>query len=225
VNSREERLTADREILAALSAASTILSFEASGDPPDRYTLTFRGKGLARDVSSQADIVIVELHQIDLRMPYSYPASPPDIRWLTPIWHPGVSFSGFVNLADAGLSWTSDLSIDVVCERLWDIARAEIVNPSKAANYAAKTWFEKECSYNLPVDARPLRDRAATSGANIVRYERRGKSGVHLFGVSTASEVIFIDESTPTPPLPERQPYIPVGRRRDDRDIFYIGPE
>lgn len=225
MNFREERLKSDREALAALSAASTIFSFQASGQPPDRYTLTFRGKGLSRDGSSQGDVIVVELHQVDLRMPYSYPTSPPDIRWLTPIWHPSVSFSGFVNLADTGLNWTSDLSIDVVCERLWDIARAEFVNPPKAANYAAKTWFDKECSLTLPVDQRPLRDRRATSGANIVRYERRGASGVHLSGLSTSSEVIFIDESTPTPSLPERQPYIPVGRRRGDQDVFYIGPD
>jgi ubiquitin-protein ligase len=32
------------------------------------------------------------------RMPYGYPERPPDIRWLTPILHPNISFSGFLNL-------------------------------------------------------------------------------------------------------------------------------
>jgi len=223
--SRQERLNADRDVLAALSAASRIFSFEASGEPPDRYTLSFRGKGLARDVSSQADVVIVELHQIDLRMPYAYPSSPPDIRWLTPLWHPSVSFSGLVNLADVGLVWSNDLSIDIVCERLWDIARAAFTNPSKATNYAAKTWFEKECPFTLPVDPRDLRDRQPMGGSNIVRYERRGGRGVRFAGAPTSGEVIFIDENTPTPSLPERQPYVPVGHRREDQDVFYIGPE
>src|SRR5262245_28461624 len=89
--SREERLKADRELLAALQSASSIFTCEPSGEPPDRYTLTFRGKGLGRDASAVSDVVTIELHQIDLRMPYSYPNSPPDIRWLTPIWHPNVS--------------------------------------------------------------------------------------------------------------------------------------
>jgi len=210
-------------MLAALAASSTIFSFEASGDPPDRYTLVFQGQGLARDVSSQTEVTIVELHKIDLRMPYSYPSSPPDIRWLTPIWHPSVSFSGFVNPADLGIAWTSDVPIDALCERLWDMARGAFINPEKTANYAAKNWFEKECSRPLPVDQRPLRDRV--SGSNIVRYQRRGGSAVQFAGVPATTEVLFIDESTPTPPLPQRQAYVPVSRRGENQDVFYIGPE
>jgi ubiquitin-conjugating enzyme len=223
--SRQDRLSADREILAALAASSTIFSFESGGDPPDRYTLSFHGKGLAPDVSSQSDVMITELHQIDLRMPYSYPNNPPDIRWLTPLWHPSVSFSGFVNLADVGIVWSRDVPIDIVCERLWDIARGAFINPHKAANYAAKNWFEKDCPYELPVDPRSLGDRNPASASNIVRYQRRAGQGVHFAGVPATSEVMFIDENTPTPPLPERPPYAPVGRRRGNQDVFYIGPE
>jgi hypothetical protein len=224
---RLERLTSDREALAALAAASSIFTCEASGDPPDRYTLTFRGKGLARDASSAADITTIDLHQIDLRMPYSYPSSPPDIRWLTPVWHPSVSFSGFVNLADVGLVWSKDLPIDVVCERLWDVARGAFFNPDRVANFAAKNWYEKECTFTLPVDSRPLGDRmAAAAGSNIVRYQRRGGSAVQFAGVPASNEVIFIDENTPTPMLPQRQPYIPISRRRGNSDdVLYIGPE
>ena len=42
--SREGRLKADHEALLALDAASSILSLEATGEPPDRYTITFTGK-------------------------------------------------------------------------------------------------------------------------------------------------------------------------------------
>ena len=225
--SREERLKADRELLMALQSASSIFTCEPVGDPPDRYTLTFRGKGLGRDASASSEVVTIELHQIDLRMPYSYPNSPPDIRWLTPIWHPNVSFSGFVNLADIGLAWTKDVPLDLVCERLWDVARAEFRNDAKATNYAAKNWFEKECQVPLPVDRRPLRDRGAGSGGNIVRYERRAGQGVALAGAPASGDVMFIDENTPTPPVPQRQPYVPVARRRppNDEDVMYIGPE
>jgi hypothetical protein len=223
--SRQKRLAADRDALAALAAESTIFSYEEIGELSDRYTLTLRGKGLARQASAQTDAVIIELHQIDLRLPFAYPDSPPDVRWLTPIWHPAVSFSGFVNLADVGLSWTPDMSIDMVCERLWAVARLAPLPLSKAANYSAKNWLEKECTFELPVDPRSLRDRAViASGSNIVRYERRtGKT--HFAAPKATTEVLFIDEHTPTPPLPERQPYIPISRRRTSDDVFYIGPE
>jgi ubiquitin-protein ligase len=219
---RENRLRADHKLLTALDEASSILSLEPSGDPPDRYTLTLRGKGLGRDAGSQSEVTIIELHQIDVRMPYAYPQSPPDIRWITPILHPNVSFSGFVNLADVGIMWTSEVPIDLVCERLWDVARGEFINLDKATNYAAKNWFEKENRRPLPVDSRPLRDRSAGSTSNVIRYERRAGGGVGLVG--GAAEVMFIDENTPTPQMPARRP-IPRPRPAGGDDVIYIGPE
>jgi ubiquitin-protein ligase len=220
--SREDRLNADHAALRALDEASTIFSMEVTGTPPDRYTITFTGKGLGRDSSSQSEVAIVELHQIDLRMPYAYPQSPPDIRWITPIMHPNVSFSGFVNLADVGVVWTRETPIELVVERLWDVARGEFANHDKATNYAAKNWFAKQSEYDLPVDRRGLRDRGPGGGSNIVRYERRPGRGVQLAGSS--GEVMFIDETTPTPKVPERQP-IPRRRRGSDEDVIYIGDE
>ncbi|MCI0360661.1 MAG: hypothetical protein L0211_19465 [Planctomycetaceae bacterium] len=219
---REDRLHADHDSLAALDQASTIFSMEVTGQPPDRYTITFTGKGLGRDASNQSEVAPVELHQIDLRMPYAYPQCPPDIRWITPIMHPNVSFSGFVNLADIGIVWTRETPIELVVERLWDVARGEFVNADKATNYSAKNWFDKQVEFDLPVDRRGLRDRGPGGGSNVVRYERRGSRGVQL--AATGGEVMFIDETTPTPNVPQRQP-IPRRRRGGDDDVIYIGPE
>jgi hypothetical protein len=215
--SRAARLNSDLAVLEALRGESTILSFEPAGEPPDRYTLTFRGKGLGREGMS-TDVSVIELHQIDLRMPYSYPERPPDVRWLTPIVHPNISFSGFLNLAEIGLPWTPDLTLDILCERLWDVARGAYVNLEKAANYSAKNWYEQECSFELPVDPRPLRDKAGVSVTNVVKYQRRG-SAVQL-AAGTPMEVMYIDENTPVPPLPPR-----VRRGRGGEDVLYIGPE
>jgi ubiquitin-protein ligase len=219
---REDRLNADHASLRALDEASTIFSMEVTGQPPDRYTITFTGKGLGRDPGSQSEVSIVELHQIDLRMPYAYPQSPPDIRWITPIMHPNVSFSGFVNLGDIGIVWTRETPIELVVERLWDVARGEFANHDKATNYAAKNWFAKQMEHDLPVDRRSLRDRGPGGGSNVVRYERRGGRSVQLAGA--AGEVMFIDETTPTPKLPPRQP-IPRRRRGGDDEVIYIGDE
>lgn len=214
---RTARLNADLAALESLRGESSLFSFEPAGDPPDRYTLTFRGKGLGREGMS-TDVSVIELHQVDLRMPYSYPERPPDVRWLTPIVHPNVSFSGFLNLAEIGLPWTPDLTLDILCERLWDVARGAYVNAEKAANYSAKNWYEQECSFELPVDARPLRDKAGVSVTNVVKYQRRGK-GVQLAS-ATPMEVMYIDENTPVPPLPAHQ-----RRGRGGDDVLYIGPE
>ena len=223
---RDQRLAADYQAMQELQAASTILDLEASGEPPDRYTLTFRGKGLCREMSSRADVETVELHRCDIRLPYSYPQRPPDIRWLTPMFHPNVSFSGFINLRELGLTWEKDLSLDLVAERLWDVARLAYMDLDKATNYAARNWIQDADDVpELPVDPRPLRDKKAPENRNVIRYERRdGDKKVKLPDVVDAeiADVVFIGEDTPTPDVPRPAPP-PRPSEEDDDDIFYIG--
>jgi len=222
-NLREERLAADLEALRALQKLSTILSFETSGEPPDRYTITFRGKGVKAD--PQAKVEVIELHQLDLRLPFSYPQRPPDIRWLTPVFHPNISFSGFIDLRDVGLPWEPELTLDIVVERLWEVARVAYFNLDKASNFAAKNWYANECSLRLPTDARHIRDRSsATTSSNIISYQRRdapppGESRVQVeIDESTPEpdDVLFIGEENTPPPRPK-----PSG----GDDILYIGDE
>ena len=219
---RADRLRADQQTLEKLKESSTIFDYESSGTPPDRYTLTLRGKGLGRGDSAQSDIDIIDLHKIELRMPYTYPEQPPDVRWLTPLVHPNVSFSGFVNLPEIGLPWRQEITLDVLCERLWDVARAAYINTDKAVNYSAKNWIEKECPHELPIDSRALRDKLVANRSNVVRYERHGQ-GVHLPAGQTSGDVMFIDENTPTPPVPPRA--AARRRKRGDDEVIFIGPE
>lgn len=94
-----------------------------------------------------------------------------------------------------------------------------------AANYSAKNWFEEDCDLQLPIDPRPLRDKNAPVGTNVIRYERKGTRRVTLPEPTPAPDVFFIGEDTPTPDLPvaRRMPY----RRPppNDEDLFYIGDD
>lgn len=226
---RTARLQADQSRLADLATNNAILKVETFGEPAERYILTFVGKGLARNVSQSGEVSLIDFHQVEVRLPYAYPSSPPDIRWLTPLLHPNVSFSGFVNLSEMGLPWTPDVGLDVVTERLWDIARSAYLNFDRATNYSAKNWYEDECKLTLPVDNRPLRGGStAATPTNIIRYSHHAGEGVRWTNTTAAGEVLFIDENTPTPTTPgaERSP---LPRRRPaasgDEDVFYIGPE
>src|SRR5438132_855496 len=57
---RDDRLRADFLLLKALDEASSILSLEATGDPPDRYTVTFRGQGRDRSAQTASNVVRYE---------------------------------------------------------------------------------------------------------------------------------------------------------------------
>ncbi len=217
---RRIRLRDEWKRLQTLEQASSILSIKpGSGDPPERFTLIFHGKGLLSTNASQTEVKLIETHRVELRLPYAYPDVPPDVRWLTPIFHPNVSFSGFIRLHDVGVLWEDPVSLDAICERLWDVARLAYMNLDNATNYQAKGWFETQKQWEVPVDRRVLRSGPVTPQQNIVSYRRQQDGRIELSTDPQREDVFYIGEDTPTPP--------PTPRRRpdDDEDIFYIGDE
>jgi ubiquitin-protein ligase len=216
MSNRSDRIRDDLQALQTLQQASTIFTFQANGDPPDRLTLKYRGSGVRRDSSPNAKAEITREHEIELRLPYGYPTMGPDVRWSTPLYHPNVSFSGFVNLADIDLEWSEQLGLDLVCERLWDVIRLSQFNNERAVNYSAKKWVEEQTSLTLPVDPRPLRDKAAGVNRNVVKYRRRGQPEP---AGGDADDVLFIDDdvSAPLPPAGRI-----AARRSGDDDILFI---
>ena len=223
---RDERLRNEFETMQVLQAESTILDFTTENDPPDRYVVTFRGKGLNRSTAGDAEFETIELHCCEIRLPFSFPRRPPDIRWRTPIYHPNVSFSGLVKLRDVGLPWQESLGLDVVCARLWDVARLAYYDMDRSCNYAAKNWLEDLSDRMLPVDNRQLRDKTSPAASNVIRYERRegGKLELPVAPVRN-QEVFYIDEDTPTPELPQPRPRRRQNDVSGDDDLFYIGDE
>jgi hypothetical protein len=202
--------------LESIRQASSIFSFQPIGEPVERLLLTFRGSGLQRGSSSSGEPTLAQEHQVELRLPYAYPQHPPDIRWITPIFHPNVSFSGFVNLSDIALTWEPAMGLDVLCERLWDCVRLAEMNLDQAVSYSAKKWLEEQTTTRLPVDVRPLRDRAAGANRNVVKYRRKGEA----ISPREQGEVMFIDNDTTPVPLAPAEPRRARPSQQDD--ILYI---
>jgi hypothetical protein len=82
------------------------------------------------------------------------------------------------------------------------VIRLAQFNNERAVNYSAKKWIEEQTALTLPVDPRPLRDKAASVNRNVVKYRRRGQPEP-LGG--DLDDVLYIDDVT-APPLP------PAGR-------------
>ena len=226
MSNREERLRSELAAIEALQAESSILDFTTENDPPDRYVISFRGLGINRGTSPDASIESIDLHRCELKLPYSYPRRPPDIRWRTPIYHPNISFSGLVKLRDVGMPWDEDLGLDIVLERLWDVARLAYVDEQRACNYSAKNWLKGQTAIALPADNRPLRDKTAPSGSNIIQYERRQPGQIELPRSTTeADDVLYIDDNTPTPEIPQTRPPSRTRNTSGDDEVFYIGDE
>lgn len=226
------RLEAEKAALDELDRASTILEVESFGEPPNRYRLSFNGRGVCRSSSIDVDVEFLDKHECEIRLPREYPTKAPDIRWLSSIYHPNISFSGFITLSDLGLEWDESIRLDVVCEQLWDLVRMARYDLEQATNHSASLWFEKDSTLRLPLDQRPLRDKKRPEASNVIRYQRKGDQPIEIESNPNEepieAEVFFIgDETVPPVAKPQVKSLPPVRpTRRDsesDDDIFFIG--
>jgi len=168
---RSRRLAADAEAMKALRENSTIIELNALGDPPERYMITFRGKGLMRRSETEG-VEIAEIHRVEIRLGIDYPRSRPDLQWLTSIYHPNISAVGAVCLGGYSTNWVPSLGLAELCEMLWDMVRMANYDPKSAYNYAAGRWSETQTQYDFPLDKRSLRDKLGqVVGNNVIKLD------------------------------------------------------
>lgn len=144
-----------------LRAESSVLQFQASGTPAQHYRVQFLGTSLARD---RGKVVVRERHEFEIRLGASYPRTMPEIRWLTPIYHPNISEIGMVCLGGYGTHWVPSLNLDELCVMLWDMTRFHNYDIRSPYNREAALWAANQSTYRFPLDARPLRDLRAALG-------------------------------------------------------------
>ena len=88
----------------------------------------------------------------------------PEIRWITPIYHPNISEIGMVCLGGYGTHWVPSIQLDELCNMLWDMARYHNYDIRSPYNRDAALWVASQTTFLFPVDSRPLRDLRAAMG-------------------------------------------------------------
>jgi ubiquitin-protein ligase len=152
---RIRRLRNDLAALERLQAESSVIRFRTSGKPAQHYTIEFRGKSLARE---RGKVTVQDRHQVEIRLGASYPRTMPEIRWVSPIYHPNISEIGMVCLGGYGTHWVPSLNLDELCGMLWDMARFHNYDIRSPYNREAALWVANQTTFLFPLDARPLRD-------------------------------------------------------------------
>jgi ubiquitin-protein ligase len=158
---RTRRLRNDLAALERLRSESSIFRFSAAGDPPQAYQIWFHGKGLSRE---RARVNILDQHRVEIRLGASYPRSMPEIKWLTPIYHPNISEIGLICLGGFGTHWVPSIQLDELCGMLWDMVRFHNYDIRSPYNRECALWAAGQTTFKFPVDARPLRDLRASQG-------------------------------------------------------------
>ena len=152
---RVRRLRSDLAAMERLRSESSVLRFRVNGSPAQHYLMEFRGKSLAR---FQGKVTVREQHEVEIKLGASYPRSMPEIRWISPIYHPNISEIGMVCLGGYGTHWVPSLNLDELCGMLWDMARFHNYDIRSPYNRDAALWVANQTRFMFPLDSRPLRD-------------------------------------------------------------------
>lgn len=157
---RDRRLRTDFQAMTRLQEESTILDFQCFEKPPQRYLVTFNGKGLFQPPETD-EVLVRDFHQVEIKLGASYPRNKPDLKWKTPIFHPNISALGQVCLGGYGTNWVPSLNLDELCEMLWDMVRFANFDTKSPYNYKAARWVERQGAFKFPLDERSLKDLVA----------------------------------------------------------------
>ena len=103
-------------------------------------------------------------HRVEIKLGASYPRTIPEIRWITPIYHPNISEIGMVCLGGYGTHWVPSVQLDELCNMLWDMARYHNYDIRSPYNREAALWVASQTTFLFPMDSRPLRDLRAAMG-------------------------------------------------------------
>jgi ubiquitin-protein ligase len=165
---RIRRLHNDLVALERLRSESSVFRFVPTGNPPQQYHISFAGKSLWRD---RGKVIVLEQHRVEIKLGASYPRTVPEIRWLTPIFHPNISEIGMVCLGGYGTHWVPSIQLDELCVMLWDMARYHNYDIRSPYNRECALWVAGQTTFRFPTDGRPLRDLRASLG----RVDSAGK--------------------------------------------------
>ena len=93
-----------------------------------------------------------ELHQFELKLGAHYPSEPPDVTWLTPIFHPNIRGQAVCHSQQWSPAWSL---ADFVVE-LGDMIRMDKFNVKSPLDRRAAAWVEGNRT-RFPLDERNLR--------------------------------------------------------------------
>lgn len=154
-NQRQMRLEAEYQQLLDIRSRSDLLDIEAlEGTPPKRYRVTFKCKGIMLHPNSGKPCVTTR-HTMEVYLPARYPAEPPYIKWITPIFHPNFSKGGSVCIGIAGKDWAPSLNLAWIVEQIADMITYRFFNINDPWNKEAAEWARDNID-KFPLDDRPL---------------------------------------------------------------------
>jgi ubiquitin-protein ligase len=131
---RLRRLSADYEAVRAEFSGHPHVHVEPLGPhrPPEAYRVTLRVRGLRLSGNQP---VAVDEHQLEIRLPASYPREKPLCTPITPVFHPNIK--DYFCIQDY---WAAGQSLVDTIAKISDMIQFRIYNPASPLDALAARW-------------------------------------------------------------------------------------
>ncbi len=145
--SRLRRLQADQDSMTrAFTGHPRIRILKATGEPPERYEVEFRVRGLV-PVDENDRPQVRTLHRAEIFLPQDYPRRPPFCRMTTPVFHPNIDPQKIC----IGDHWSAGQSLADLVTRIGEMLCFQSYNVKSPLNGQAAAWAEQNMA-QLPLD-------------------------------------------------------------------------
>ncbi|MFN2134743.1 MAG: ubiquitin-conjugating enzyme E2 [Candidatus Promineifilaceae bacterium] len=152
---RETRLRNDHNRIRDLVDRSEFIHIVATeGDPVEKYLIRFTCRGVEK-VSPSGGPVYREVHDVSVYLHSEYPLKQPQLKWLTPIYHPNIHVTGAVCIG----AWWPAKTLDELLLTLGEMVQYKNFDPRDPMNSRAATWALRNKSL-FPVDTRDLKGQS-----------------------------------------------------------------
>jgi len=123
---------------------------DRQGDPPDKYTVEYNVRGVARGPDGQP--VYRQQHLVEIQLTSEYPRQSPRCKILTPIFHPNFD----PTTVCVGDHWTSGERLADLIIRIGEMIAYQSYNVKSPLDGEAAMWADLNHAH-FPVDRRDLR--------------------------------------------------------------------
>jgi ubiquitin-protein ligase len=147
---RQRRLASDSRMMQECFTTFPLIHLErAQGNPPELYVVSYRIRGIER---LQGDrVVFRDYHEVEIKLPGTYPRTPPTCRMLTPIFHPNIE-PAIICIGD---HWTASERLCDLVVRIGEMIAYQAHNIKSPLDGEAAMWTDLHGDM-LPIDNRDL---------------------------------------------------------------------
>jgi len=152
---REKRLRNEyKRVMELVDRSDFIEVLSTEADPPERYLVRFTCTGVEK-INAHGKPVTRDSHEVSIYLHAEYPLKQPQLKWMTPIFHPNIHITGAVCIG----TWWAAKTLDELLLSLGEMIQYKNLDPGDPMNSKAAAWANRH-KHLFPIDSRPLKGRA-----------------------------------------------------------------